>query len=355
MSFEKKMKKRANQKLNAFAKNPYHKEPKHHRLPLWNRILIPVASAAAVLVIGVAVALPLMKNTLNGGKGGLNGGTNAPTDGSQYEGMSADKGSYPVLSTDPEHGTSMNKGDLSTKEPGTGDSASATVPWQNKTIVQKYPSFTYQNMTFDVRNPDNATPVESSYINQKLATVTVTGYDPNEDAHYDEQADIYSIKNIANDASLAIKFSSVNKYYAYHNTLCYFANMGELYNKLGFDTEVVISYVAYYYQTSPNGKVESNVRTNAGENFPQDEIEAIIFEDLTIQNKTAQGESASEANRSPVNSFAINITIKAIDLNDGVMQLYSDGTLIVNIFHKSYRFDLGEERYNAFFSISSNN
>ena len=353
MSFEKKMKKRANQKLNAFAKNPYHKEPKHHRLPLWNRILIPVASAAAVLVIGVAIALPLMKNTLNGGANDSR--TQEPMDGSNYVNDSTDKGGQPGKSTEPGQGeTSQTKADTSRQDPYTSGETGPVPHWDEKTYVQKYPSFSYQDNTFNVRDMNAASPINVSYIDQKLADVQVTGYDPYEEAYHNGQAEVYSIKNIANDAALAIKFSGVDKYYAYHNMDCYFADLGELYNKLGFNTEVMIGYIANYFRSNETGRIENSIIVNTKSSFPEAEIKAIIFGDLTKVNKTAKGKSA-DISRSAADSFVINTRIEAIDLNDGGMQLYSDGTLLVNMFHRTYEFNIGAEKYTELYNLPFDN
>ena len=56
MNFEKWMKKRGNNKLNAYAKNPYHVSW-IKRMPMWSKILVPSALAmtAAVVVISVGV------------------------------------------------------------------------------------------------------------------------------------------------------------------------------------------------------------------------------------------------------------------------------------------------------------
>ena len=62
MNFEKWMQKRGNNKLNKFAKNPYHVSW-IKRLPLWSKVAVPtlMAATAAIVIITVGV-LPSFNN-----------------------------------------------------------------------------------------------------------------------------------------------------------------------------------------------------------------------------------------------------------------------------------------------------
>ena len=161
MSFEKKMKKRGNQKLDAFAKNPYHQEtpkvvePKRKSFPTWAKVMIPTFAVATCLVVFM---VPMIMMGAVGKNSAMkpNGGDNyapADMDGSRYQGGSTDKAA---------------PGDNSYCEEG---SQAAPVPhWSEATLIQKYPEFTYEGVNYQLRYTDRTMPIDSQYSNTKTVT-----------------------------------------------------------------------------------------------------------------------------------------------------------------------------------------
>ena len=62
MTFETKMKKRIDNKLNAMVKNPYQKEVVNHPFPLWAKIVLPLSCLATASVVALVAFAPKVKN-----------------------------------------------------------------------------------------------------------------------------------------------------------------------------------------------------------------------------------------------------------------------------------------------------
>lgn len=354
MSFEKKMQKRGNDKLNQFAKNPYHQEPaviqstpKVKRFPVWATVLIPsVAVACAIILI-----VPIMMST------GMNGAMKAPTNDGENVNKPAQEqedSTYPG-----------GKGDYSYGQ-GEG-SATYTLPsWEEANILQKYPEFVYQDNSYFIRYADSSEPIASSYINAKIADITVN---PNaiyaNETRLPAHAELYSIKNIALEASLAVKFSGSEDYYAYQNISCYFSDLGELMNKISFRSEVKFLEANYHHYDESD-----NYYNDAFNNLNEQTIMDIIFSDLTIKNQktkqrlnlTSEGSDPNQSSGgyTPGSSLSKSCVtllteIKCLGINNASIQLYGNGTLHVNLFGSLATFELGESAYQELVSYLTNN
>ena len=88
MSFEKKMKKRGMQKLDALVKNPYQNQKEEEikkPFPLWAKIVIPVASVSFASILAFAIIVPsilpgLSNTSMDMGQGGGSSGEVAPSE-----------------------------------------------------------------------------------------------------------------------------------------------------------------------------------------------------------------------------------------------------------------------------------
>ena len=190
MSFEKKMKKRGNDKLNQFAKNPYHQEivavepsPKAKHFPVWAAALIPSIAIACAIIIVVPVMM-----SMGGAKGAMkvdNGGEQAGENASYYKPVASDNKDI--------YGSAQ--GDYSYAP---GQQSEASLPrWEDASTVQRYPDFVFQNVQYDILDKVSYQSIDAQYINQKLGDISVRGYDTqNNETHY-INASVYSIKNIS--------------------------------------------------------------------------------------------------------------------------------------------------------------
>ena len=353
MSFEKKMKKRGNQKLDAFAKNPYHQEiakeakPVRRGMPLWSKILIPLGSIT-VAVFGTFLGMRMVF----GGRGGF-----APNKDGGY-GDNAEEAQVPG-------GASDYQGNSKTPwtPSGKGEQTTPTRNWDEADIIEKYPEFTYLENQYYIRYVDSSEPISSTYINTKLADITVeANAEFIDEGHPSIEAELYSIKNIALDASIAIKFNGSEDYYAYQNIFCYFANLGELVDKISFHTEVKFPEIYYHHYDESNNSLNDTFN-----NVNEQEVMNILFSDLTIVNqKTKQrlnlssessgSNNTSEGNTSLAKSSITLLTeIKCLGIDNAGLQLYENGVLHVNLFGSLAEFIVGESVYQSLVSYHTNN
>lgn len=353
MSFEKKMKKRGNEKLNQFAKNPYHQElavveaKPQKGFPLWGKILIPTAVMATALVVFVAVGiLPMMS---------AKGAMKAPNDGEQG-GNAHEAASYNDY-------TGKESPQASATPYTSGEAGIPVAKWEDKTIIEKYPNFVYGSIQYDVRYTDRSEPINETYINQKLADISVRGYDIYKDeAHY-INASIYSINSIHDTVSLAISFEGETSYYAYQNNNYKPQTLSDLLADTCFDEEAIISKGSYMdYVRSDNNKEYSVV--------DQATIKDILYSDKSPANtniRTAilkadnpNGQSSSEAvSQLPAPNERIDLTVAfpCLGINNAVIYCFNNGRMDANFFGAIATFDIGVTRYNAIKDslVNSNN
>ena len=345
MSFEKKMKKRGNDKLNQFAKNPYHQEPvvetkPQKSFPLWGKILIPTAAVATALVLFVSVGiLPMMAS---GGKAAFNGGGQEGQHNPTQDADSVNKGGY-----------GSAQGDY-TYAPGQPSEGAYVPHWEEATIIQKYPNFVYGNIQYDVRYTDRSQPISETFINQELADISVRGYDIYEqEAHY-INASIYSIKNISDKVSLAIRFEGETAYYAYQNKNYKPQTLSDLLADTCFDSEAIISKGSYMdYVRSDYNKDYATV--------DQATIKDILYSDkspantnirtaiLKADNPNEQSSSSEAVSQLPATNARIDLTVAfpCLGIDNAVIYCFNNGRMDANFFGAIATFDIGTSRFTA--------
>ena len=352
MSFEKKMQKRGNDKLNQFAKNPYHQEvaptpaPKK-RFPIWATVLIPSVAVASLIVVMIPTVI-----AMGGNRGAQKNDSYAPANQEDSEYREADSGKG--ASYEP-YEPSVAPGEDSK------DQTSYVPHWEEATIIQKYPEFAYAGNTYTVNSTLDSQPIAETYINTKICDMTVHGYDIYEKANHSIEASLYSIKNIDLSVSLAIKFADTEEYYSYQNKNAYFANIGELKDKLSFESEVVFDTITLT-EFAPNG--EDTVTKYNG--VTTKDITDIIFADTTIENymrpkqrlnanDTSEGNQTSNPTEEPGSyndCIEFSTSIPCLGIEKAAMSISKrQGFFAVNIFGNYSSYILGESVYSSLLSL----
>ena len=272
MSFEKKMQKRGNDKLNQFAKNPYHQEPvvtaptpKVKRFPVWASVLIPSVAVACAIILIVPVMMSM----------GANGAMKAPQEGAANDSYAPVDYKDGTTSQDKAGHSYPGEEASQTTDPNTYE-----IPhWEDATINEKYPEFTYNSVKYRTHSTTDAQAIATSYINEKVADIEVSGYDIYENETHTINAGLYSIKNIALEVSLAIKFEGMEEYYSYLNYSVYFANIGELNDKLSFADTVIFKKITLH-DYAANG--EETITGYTG--VATKDLTDVMFIDRTAKN-----------------------------------------------------------------------
>ena len=330
MSFEKKMKKRGNQKLDAFAKNPYHQEPimeskpVRRGMPLWSKILIPLGSVA-VAVFGTFIGMRMVF-------GGF-GNNAANRDGyHSYQ----DEAQTPAT-------ISENKGDHGNSQaPYTPSSPEdATRSWGDLSIASQYPIVNYSDLSYIEYSGDKAAPINAQYIASKIdENITVKGHDYNLNEDHTIEVTIYSIKNIHYKAAIAVQFKDSTDYYAYVCSSYLCSTYDELYDEMGFANELSLNSVTY---TNEEGHLTNRPINN------QNDLKALLasYKGQSLNNIYPNDPDVPQEEK--IDSIMVSISIPCLDIKIANIEFYNYGLLSIRFSHAlPHQFDVGVASYNAF-------
>ena len=343
MSFEKKMQKRGNDKLNQFAKNPYHQDevvastPKK-RFPIWLAALVPSVAVATLVVILVPTMIMM---------DGAKGAAKAPE-----EGQGGGQDYNPGTAEDSNKGAPAQSQAVNSSTPG--EQGIPTPRWEDKTTLQRYPDFVYSGIQYNIRYSDRSEPISETYINQKLGDISVKGYDIYEDeAHY-INASIYAINSISDKVSLAIRFEGETAYYAYQNNNYKPQTLSDLLADTCFDSEAIIS----------KGSYMDYVRSDYNKDYAvvdQATIKDILYSDkspantnirtaiLKADNPNEQSSSSEAVSQIPATNARIDLTVAfpCLGIDNAVIYCFNNGRMDANFFGTIATFDIGVARYTA--------
>ena len=309
MNFEKWMKKRGNNKLNAYAKNPYHVSW-IKRMPMWSKILVPSALAmtAAVVVISVGV-LPHL-------------GMNKAASGQRY----SDAEQYSSYKPAPSYneGSSANQ---SKQTPGSqSDGASL-------------PSLLYQNISYSYSGKSVNKTKTSESIGPRIGTVTVES--PNNQSR---ELELYSFTNIDQEIAVLTKETNSNLYNIYFNYSCHFHDIEDFVNLLSPASEIKVDKVLYYDKSVKEDIMATYI------NYQDTAIYDIWFDDGTIEGYTA----IDYDYESSYKYYYVGLKVPAFDGYAFTAYFYDSGYIVFNFLEQNHIFELGQERYQAFANYLTN-
>ena len=330
MSFEKKMKKRGNQKLDAFAKNPYHQEPVmetkpvRRGMPLWSKILIPMG-AVATGIFGSFIGMRMVF-------GGF--GNKATNDGGYYSYQ--EEGEAPAAISEDKGGRDGSGAPYTPSDP-----EDATKSWENLNITSQYPTVNYSDLSYIEYSGDKASPINAQYIASKMdENITVNGYDYNLNKDHTIEVTIYSIKNIHYKAGLAVQFEGSTEYYAYVCLSYISSTYDELYDELGFANELSLDSVTY---TDEEGHLTNRSINN------QNELKALLasYKGQSLNNIYPNDPDVPQEGK--IDSIVVSISIPCLDIKIAIIEFYNYGLLSIRFSHAlPHQFDVAVASYNAF-------
>ena len=334
-NIEKKLKKRGMQKIDKYAKNPYH-VAWFKRIPTWVKVAVPsFAVAAATAVVCMVVVLPMfgVKNhTAN-----LNKGDNyAPAASS---GMPTS------------YCPSSNQG-LTPQ-----DSGAYIKTWDERTNEEKYPYFKYtlgdNECSYSWYHHH---PIESQYIGKMIAeNVSVKGNDPYNDIDYQTTLSLYSIKDFAPRLIVAVKFAEDEHYYCYgnHSEIEPYPTLAELLVDLPLDKIATFDKAYFGYEESGN-RVSDEYSGVTTEN-----VMNILFGDKTKQNIKSLSNDILYTVKDYTKVIQISTPFPSIDITSGTgssaLTLYNTGFMQATMLNRQHVFYVGTEVYQNFENYLTNN
>ena len=313
MNFEKWMKKRGNNKLNAYAKNPYHVSW-IKRLPAWSKVVIPTALAltAAVVVISVGV-LPHL-----GAKGAAvnSKNDNAPSYSSAQKPQGSKETSYAPVS-------SQNQ---SSYTPGETDSG-------YRSVHTKFPTLNYSSREYTLTDAYGSPIVPETSVGQLL-------YEGSSKAVSlgDEEIRIYAINNIDDEVAVALRTRYSNIAYAYFNLDAHFHDVEDFIDLLSPYTEMDITSLIHVNYTGVD-VTQAHITNHA--NYQKTAIYDILFYDTSITGYTAEDydyESSTEY-------YHMDLKIAALGVDKFSLDFFDTGYIVYHMFGQNHLFEIGQTRY----------
>ncbi len=104
--------------------------------------------------------------------------------------------------------------------------------WNDRSIIQKYSSFTYNKLSYDIWSTTTSKPILEKYIEKEIDSILISGYDIYEDKTHVIKANVYKIRKVDSGCAIGIQFDGDDKFYAYVNYRYKFYSLEEIINKL---------------------------------------------------------------------------------------------------------------------------
>ena len=325
MSIEERIKKRGNQKLNKYAKNPYHVSWVD-RMPLWSKIVVPasllVASSAALVVV-----LTLPKNVKNNSESS-NSISVAPSIAPSSIAHSAQESLYSVPK------------------------------WEDRAINDQYRVLSFNSITYySYLYP----MIEEEYIGVLIdENITLSGseeyfennnYSP---IMHETSVKLYKINGFNPNFILAVKFIEDNGYYWYKNVsnVNRYLTLGEFLDNV--DINEVATFPTGFYECQ-----EGNERHRYKyEGIDKTQIMNCIFNNVSAYfAKEVEDKIYSQYS----NYISIPIYMPRLHLNSsGIngasgLSFYDNGFLEITFLNKKDLFYIGEEHYQTLKDYMVNN
>ena len=334
-NIEKKLKKRGIQKLNKYAKNPYH-VAWFKRIPTWMKVAIPsLAVATATAVVCFAVILPMF--------------------GTKNYSANLNKGDNYAPAAPSGTPTSYYQG--SNQEQTPHDSGAYIKPWDERTIEEKYPVF---KISLDSHEYFygwyHHNPIEAQYVDEKIADdVTVKGNDPYNNIDYQTTISLYRIKDFASRLVVAVKFNEDEHYYCYGNRseIDPYPTLAELLVDLPLDKIATFDKAYFGYEESGN-RVSDEYSGVTTEN-----VMNILFGDKTKQNIKSLSNDILYTVKGYTKVIQISTPFPSIDITSGTgssaLTLYNTGFMQATMLNRQHVFYVGTEVYQNFENYLTNN
>lgn len=202
--------------------------------------------------------------------------------------------------------------------------------WEDKTIVQKYPTFTYSNIEYTIFSTEIKEGINTKYVGNKVDDIIVNGIGTyNRDEEYFINAEIYEIKNVYNECAYAIKFEDNNDYYSYLNTYYKFETLGDFIEKLNLK-----EYLQFGTATYKNDIVYKD--------FDDSIVWNMLLSDYSLVN------TSLTSNNYKNSLMSISSNIEALGIKNVSLAVNYEGYIQTNILGTAKTFYIGEERVNNF-------
>lgn len=213
----------------------------------------------------------------------------------------------------------------------------AIVPhWEDLTISQQFSLVNYNDNNYDSKN----TKISSDMISQKLGTATLTGKDTYANKVYNNNAEIYEIKNISKECAIALKFENTVEYYVYINAYYKPDTLQEFIDDLNL--KQTLSFGTVYYQYFDTSREENKQYVQVEfPNVEDDIIWNMLFSDTSVNNVHSDNEVHDRI-------MSISVDIPLLGYKNISVSVSEDGYLMTNILDTGKTFYIGVNKVQEF-------
>ena len=306
MTFKRKMKKFGNKMISEHAKNPYYsKEAKAGARIKWPKIFIPIGSVAVIGLV-LALVLPFSLNANNK---------------NEYEKIYVNN----IFEED----------------------AIADIKfWDEKTIIEKYPTFIYNGTTYHVGGENVGLPVESKYVGDLIGDVIASGFDNFEGVLKNTNCTVYEILGVSKEAALLVRYIEDDHYYAYFNSNLSLSTIEDIYDKISPFNSLTFTFTYYVL------KGESGDRYIRFDDFEDKYIYNMLLNSINLATLTNDDVIKGKKPSMFISYSSDNMGIKNALLG---LSLYEDGYLVFTFSSRRYIYDVGVAAINQFKKFVLNN
>lgn len=119
--------------------------------------------------------------------------------------------------------------------------------WDEKTLIQKYSGFRYNDTLYLVWSTNSLLPIDIEFIGDAFDTIVLTGFDVYEDKTYEINATLFKINKINPDCAVAIQYEGDSNFYTFVNHFHKFETLGDLIDELNLKEYGLFGTTNYEY------------------------------------------------------------------------------------------------------------
>ncbi|QVK18632.1 hypothetical protein KHQ81_02640 [Mycoplasmatota bacterium] len=207
--------------------------------------------------------------------------------------------------------------------------------WDDLSIEEKYGEIEYNNS----RYTSAISEINNSEIVNLLGETTASGYDVYNDKEYTINCSVYSIKSIASNAVVAVKFDEYEGYYSYINNSYNPESLGNLIDDLNLHKNLGFNKIYYSYWKDgilENGNYIQMEYTLSDTSVIWD----ILLSDTSLKN---EGDTYYGATK-----MGISIDVKNVGHKNISLAVNDAGYLQTNILNTGKTFFIGKDKVEYF-------
>ena len=213
--------------------------------------------------------------------------------------------------------------------------------WDEKSIVEKFPSFDWNNTVFDHYVREHPLLPADELVGDYITDVTATGQDVYTDTIYTETVHLYAIKGISTKAAVAIRYGEDPIYYPAFNADYSPATLGDLIDDLNLAETMTAGNVYFEYRDE-----EFNFHDTRYSRLPAEKLWELLA-DRSLPNVYDQQMTFYD-------TIDISVHLNLFGISH-VLSLDESGYLFTNMLSTGKAFYVGKDVYTAFVDYVQNN